>query len=135
MSNLEGHVQVIGIVLILLALVHVIFPKYFNWKQEMSSLSLINRQMFLVHTFFIAFMVLLMGVLCVLYPDDLVGTSFGHVISLGLSIFWGVRFIFQVAVYSSALWKGKIFETIVHIIFTFTWAYFAVIFGLAASSY
>lgn len=134
MQNIEGHVQIIGVVLIALALVHIIFPKYFNWKEEMRDLSLINRQMFLVHTFFIAFVVFLMGLLCLLYHVELVGTSFGHVISMGLAIFWGVRFIFQIAVYSSQLWKGKLFETIIHILFTFIWAYFTVIFGLAATT-
>lgn len=134
MQNIEGHVQIIGVVLIALALVHIIFPKYFNWKEEMRDLSLINRQMFLVHTFFIAFVVFLMGLLCLLYHTELVGTSFGNVISMGLAIFWGVRFIFQIAVYSSRLWKGKLFETIIHILFTFIWAYFTVIFGMAATT-
>ena len=48
------HFKVIGTLLMGLALVHIIFPKYFNWKEELKSLSLINRQMMTIHTFFIS---------------------------------------------------------------------------------
>ncbi len=51
--------KIIGFLLITLALVHIIFPKYFNWNKELKALSLINRQMMTVHTFFIAFTVLI----------------------------------------------------------------------------
>lgn len=122
------HLQIIGSLLILLSLIHIIFPKYFNWNNELKSLSLINRQMMTVHTFFIAFIVLLMGLLCVTSSTELIETSFGRKIALGLAIFWLTRLIFQLFVYSSKLWKGKTFETIVHILFTLLWTYISVIF-------
>ena len=62
--QMELHLKIIGTLLIILAFIHAIFPKYFNWKQELNSLSIINRQLMYVHSFFIAFVVLLMGVLC-----------------------------------------------------------------------
>ena len=55
---MEIHVKVAGFILIMLALVHVIFPRYFDWKNDLSTLSLINRQMMYVHTFFIALLCL-----------------------------------------------------------------------------
>jgi hypothetical protein len=125
---METHIKVIGTFLILLALVHVIFPKYFDWKKELQSLSLINRQMMVVHTFFIALIVFLMGLMCLLYSPELVHNSFGKVISLGLGIFWGIRFFIQFFGYSTALWKGKTFETTVHIVFSLFWGYITVIF-------
>jgi hypothetical protein len=60
---MDLQIKIIGGLLILLAMLHLIFPKYFNWKQELSSLSLVNRQIMYVHTFFIAFVVFLMGLL------------------------------------------------------------------------
>lgn len=125
---METHINIIGIILILLALIHLVFPKYFNWKKELSSLTLINRQMMIVHTFFIALTVFLMGLLCVTCADDLVNTSFGRNISFGFGIFWSVRLIFQLFIYSSALWKNRIFETIVHIVFTLLWTYLSIVF-------
>jgi hypothetical protein len=124
------HLNIIGWTLTILALVHGIFPRYFNWKSEFKNVSLINREMMYIHTFFIAFGVLLMGILCITSATDLVETKLGKTVSLGLSIFWTTRLIIQFFGYSSALWKGKTFETIVHILFTFFWAYLSIVFFL-----
>ncbi|MFY7938706.1 MAG: hypothetical protein ACOVOQ_15105 [Flavobacterium sp.] len=115
-------------ILIGLALVHVIFPKYFNWKKELQFLSLINRQMMMVHTFFIALVVFMMGLLCFSSATELIETNLGRKISLGLGVFWLIRLFIQFFVYSSKLWKGKKFETLVHIIFALLWTYFSFVF-------
>jgi hypothetical protein len=130
---MELHLKIIGILLIALAIVHVIFPKYFNWRKELMPLSLVNNQMMYVHTFFVAFMVFLMGMLCIYCTEDLVSTRLGKQVALGLFIFWGLRLIFQFFVYSPKLWKGKPFETAMHIIFSILWIYLTVIFYLIYS--
>jgi len=112
----------------LLALMHLFFPKYFNWTNELRQLSLINRQMIYVHTFFIAFILLLMGMLCLTSSTDIIETSLGTKLSLGFGLFWLIRLLIQVFGYSSLLWKGKRFETIVHVAFTLCWAYFSFVF-------
>lgn len=120
--------------LIALGFVHVIFPKYFNWKAELKSLSLINRQVMMVHTFFIALTVILMGLLCLTSAHELVKTSLGKKVSLGFGIFWTCRLLIQLFGYSSQLWKGKKFETLVHMVFTCTWIYLSVVFLTAGLS-
>ncbi len=125
---MELHLKIIGWILVILALVHAIFPQYFNWSKELNSLSLINREIMYVHTFFIGLAVLLMGILCLTSSTDLVETDFGKRISFGLGLFWLMRLFVQFFGYSSELWKGKAFETIVHIIFSFLWTYITVVF-------
>lgn len=120
---MELHLKIIGVLLMLLALIHVVFPKYFKWKEELSSLSLFNRQMMQVHTFFIALTVFLMGALCYSSSMEIVSTELGKKLALGLAIFWSIRAIFQFFIYSTKLWKGKIFETSVHVIFSLFWVY------------
>jgi hypothetical protein len=122
------HFKTIGVLLIILAFVHIIFPKYFKWKQELKSLSLINQQMMTIHTFFIALVVFLMGLLCLISATELADTKLGKTISLGLAIFWTIRLIVQFFGYSPQLWKGKTFETIVHILFSAFWVYINIIF-------
>jgi hypothetical protein len=114
--------------LIVLAFIHVTFPRYFNWKQELSSLSLINKQIMHVHSFFIAFTVFLMAVLCITSSKELIGTILGKRICLGLGIFWTTRLFIQFFGYSTKVWRGKVFETIVHILFSIFWVYLSVIF-------
>ena len=129
---MEIHLKIVGWLLIALSLMHIVIPRYFNWKEELAPLTVISRQILYVHTFFIAFVVLLMAVLCVGYAHDLVSTSLGKVICIGLFIFWATRFIFQFFVYSSKVWKGKKFETVMHILFSFLWTYLSVVFLFAA---
>ena len=129
------HEQLIitGILLIALALIHLIFPSYFNWKKELPLLSLVNRQLMTIHTFFIALTVLLMGILCLIATDDLINTRLGKVITTGLAIFWSIRLLIQVFGYSSKLWRGKTFETVVHVFFVLLWTYLGFIFWWVAT--
>ena len=125
---MELHLKIIGYLLIILALIHVIFPIYFKWKTELAPLQLINRQLMYVHTFFVALTVFFMGLLCVIATDDLIHTKLGKQISLGFAIFWAIRLFFQFFVYSSKLWRGKTFETIIHLLFSSLWIYLTTIF-------
>lgn len=126
------HLQVTGVLLIALALFHVVFPKQFNWKNELAGLSLINRQMMQVHTFFIALVVLLMGLLCVTSSTELQETVLGRKICWGLAVFWFFRWVIQFKGYSAELWKGKRKETTIHILFGFLWTYITAVFVLSA---
>jgi hypothetical protein len=125
---MELHFRFIGILLVLLALMHIGFPKRFNWRHELSSLSLLNRQMMQVHTFFIALVVGGMGLFSFTQAQALSATPLGKTISLYLGIFWLIRFVFQHFVYAPKLWRGKAFETSMHILFTILWIYFSTIF-------
>jgi hypothetical protein len=125
---MEIHLKIIGCLLIFLSAIHVFFSRYFHWKEDLKPLMLINRQMMYVHAFFIALIVLGIGLLCLLFTSDLINTRLGKSVSLGLALFWGIRLLFQVFIYSSQLWKGKFKETVIHILFTTFWAYCLIVF-------
>lgn len=125
---MDIHFKIIGVLLIALALFHFVFPKYFKWDEELKSLSIINRQMMIFHTFFIALTVFLMGLLCLTSSNELIETDFGKRISLGIGVFWAIRLFIQFFGYSSKLWKGKTFETVIHIVFSLLWIYLSVVF-------
>jgi hypothetical protein len=125
---MEVQLKVIGVCLIILGLIHAAFPRRFNWKQELSSLSIINKEMMYVHTFFIAFTLLLMGTLCLTSSSDLITTVLGKKISLGFAVFWFLRLIAQFFGYSKETWQGKPLETVIHVLFTIFWSYLAFIF-------
>lgn len=131
---MEIHFKIIGVLLIILALVHGFFPKYFNWEKELKSLSLINRQMMTVHTFFIALAIFLIGLLCLVSSKELIETKLGKTVSLGIGIFWLVRLFIQFFGYSTELWKGKGFETAIHILFSLLWTYLSIVFIWAAAN-
>lgn len=128
---MEIHLKIIGVLLILLALLHIIFPRYFNWTEELKNLSLMNRQMMVVHTFFIGLILALMGMLCLISSAELIHSSLGRKICLGMGIFWIIRLYVQFFVYSPELWKGKSFETTIHYSFSLLWTYLSSIFLFA----
>jgi hypothetical protein len=127
---MDLHIKIIGYLLVIISLLHLFFPKYFEWKKECSSMSQLNRQMFYIHSYFIALVLFLMGVLCLTSAFDLLNTNLGKKISLGFAIFWITRLVVQFVGYSSKLWKGKRFETGIHILFSLFWIYFSTIFLL-----
>jgi hypothetical protein len=125
---MDLQLKIAGCLMLLLALSHVAFPKYFRWKKDFAAVSLVNRQMMYIHTFFIALLLLLIGLLCLTSADDLLHTRLGHRIALGLGIFWGIRLVLQFWGYSAVHWRRKGFETFVHILFVVLWTYLSVVF-------
>lgn len=125
---MDIHLKIIGCLLIGLSAMHLILPRYFNWKTELPQLGLFNRQMVRVHTLFIAIIVAMMGLLCLMATEDLQSTDLGKLIARGLAIFWTMRLFIQVFGYSTKLWRGKMFETIIHVAFTIFWFYMSVVF-------
>ena len=125
---MELNIKIAGIFMILLSLMHICFPRYFKWEIELKKVSLINKQLMEVHTFFVAFTVFLMGILCMISSNDLINSMLGRRISMGFGIFWGLRLCIQLFGFSSSLWKGKTFETSMHFLFTIIWIYFTISF-------
>lgn len=122
------QLNIIGVSCIVLSLIHLAFPAYFNWKQELSVVSLINRQLMYVHTFFVALVVFLMGLLCLTSSTALIETQLGNRFAFGLFVFWGLRLLVQFFIYSPKLWRGKRKETTIHVLFSLLWAYFSSVF-------
>ncbi|GAA4363238.1 hypothetical protein GCM10023185_31800 [Hymenobacter saemangeumensis] len=127
---MEAQLKLIGFLLVVLALLHVAFARYFNWRREFATVSLINRQMMYVHTFFVAFTVLLIGLLCLTSAPELTSTALGRRLALGCGVFWLARLLIQFFGYSPRLWRGKRFETTIHVLFSLLWTYLSAVFLL-----
>lgn len=117
-----------GIVQIALALLHLAFPARFRWREEAARMSRLNEQIFHVHTFFVCVTLTLFGV-WTLWPGSL-----PRVVYAGIALFWFLRLLAQLFVYDSALWKGRPFETAVHIAFLFLWTSLTAVYAFAAAA-
>lgn len=120
----------VGMAQIVLGIAHVFFKSYFKWKEELSSVSLLTRQIFYVHTFFIAFVVSLFGLLTVFCYEELIaGSKLALLVTALLFLFWTARLIFQFWVYSPKLWRGQPFRTAMHILFSLLWIWMTTTYG------
>ena len=130
--NLRLHLQAVGILQILLALAHTGFSRRFRWKEETSRLSLLNRQIFYVHTFFICVVLMLFGLLSLTCADELTTPgALARTVLLGMTFFWTLRWFIQFFVYDARLWKGHGLNTVMHVVFASVWTYFSSVYGWA----
>jgi hypothetical protein len=130
--SLELHLRLAGLSLITLGVAHAFFDKRFHWREEMSRVSLLNRQIFFVHTFFIALMLVLLGSLSLFGTAALVEKSHLGLLFLGgVTFFWSCRWLCQFFVYNAEIWRGKRFETLGHIAFSGLWTYYVAVYAYA----
>ena len=111
-----------GAGLILLALLHVPMSRQLKWREDGARMSPVNASIFRVHTFFICFVLVMMGLPCLLDPAIfLVKSRAGAWVAWSFAAFWFFRFYFQLFVYRVDLWRGKRMETALHVWFTLVW--------------
>jgi len=132
MTTLTLHLRVVGILLMLLGVSHFFFDQYFGWKHELESVSLLTRQIFYVHTFFIGIGVMMAGAVSCLLADALVCRSdLSCAVLAAMAAFWFCRLLAQFFVYDPALWRGNRFRTGMHAAFAVFWCYVTATYGLA----
>jgi hypothetical protein len=130
--NLTLHLQFVGVLLLLLAVAHAFFNRYFGWSKELAGVSLFTRRVFFVHAIFVALGVALAGAGSLLYarvllqPDPL-----SRAILAALVAFWFCRLLAQFFAYDAAIWRGNRFRTSMHVFFSLLWCYVTAIYGLA----
>jgi hypothetical protein len=131
-ETLVAHLQAGGAVMAALVVVNLFVPSRCHWREEMSRLSLVNRQIFQVHS---VFLVLILGLFSALLltcaPALVEPTRLSRAVLIGLTIFWGLRMVMQWCFYSSELWRGHRFNTVVHYVFSAVWVYLTSVFAWA----
>jgi hypothetical protein len=131
-AALIAHLHTAGIVMAALVVVNLFVPSRLHWKEEMSRLSLVNRQIFQVHSGFLILTLSLLSVLLLTCARALVEpTRLSRAVLIGLTIFWAVRMLIQWGFYSSELWRGHRFNTVVHYVFSAIWIYLTSVFAVA----
>ncbi|NNE66068.1 MAG: hypothetical protein HKN33_05830 [Pyrinomonadaceae bacterium] len=75
---------------------HVFFWKLFNWKQELSKLSSINRGVMQVLNLCLMWLFLVFGYVSLIHTDELISTPLGKTVLLGIALLWFFRAVEQV---------------------------------------
>lgn len=77
------------------ALFHLGFWRLFGWPRTLQSTTLPNRAVIQIANVQLVWVFSGIGLLCLLYPDELVATPLGRAILAGVAIFWGIRVVAQ----------------------------------------
>lgn len=128
-ETLSMLVRVAGAVLILLAGLHVPIGRHLKWREESARLSPANATIFHVHAFFICFVLMMMGLPCLLDPSVFLEKSHAGVwLAWLFSAFWTTRLFIQLFVFPKELWRGKRMETVAHVCFATVWVALSALF-------
>lgn len=132
-GGLELLLRLSGVIMLLLVPLNLFdVPKRFAWKTEMAGLSLLNRQIFTVHAWFLCLMLGQFGLLALCLASSLLEpTPLARAITGGLAVFWLLRLVLQWFYYSPQIWRGHRFYTVMHGVFTALWTFLTVTFALA----
>jgi len=126
------HLRFTGILMAVLVAVNLVVPSRLRWREEMERLSLVNRQIFQVHSFFIVLMLAMFSALLLTCADALLEpTRLSRATLIGLTVFWGLRLLAQWVFYSREIWRGHRFLTMMHYLFSAVWAYVTATFAAA----
>jgi hypothetical protein len=126
----EGHLRTAGLLLLLLAALHPLLPRALGWREDLRKLTLVNRQIFLVHVVFIVLLLILFGILTFSFASELAAPSpLARAVLCGLAIFWGLRLATQLFIYDRSLWRGNVRNTTVHVLASLLWLYLTAVFA------
>lgn len=131
-DTLLVHLRIVGIVMIGLVALNLYVPYRFHWREEMSRLSLVNRQIFMAHNVFLVLTLALFGLLLLSLGDTLLErTRLSRAVLTGLTAFWGLRMLTQWWFYSPKIWRGHRVNTRMHYLFSALWVYVTAVFAAA----
>ena len=126
------NLRVAGVLMAALVVVNLFVPRYLDWRRDLARISVINRQIFEVHSIFIVLTLAMFAVLLLTASDALLEPSrLSRLVLGGLTIFWGLRMLAQWFYYAPMTWKGNRLHTILHFGFSAMWIYVTVVFGSA----
>jgi hypothetical protein len=93
--NVSILIYTCGIYSIAFAVFHALFPRLFNWKNDLKKLTVANRAIIRIANLRLIYIFLLIAAICFCFPYDLVNTPLGRFILGGVSLFWLGRTIEQ----------------------------------------
>ena len=130
MKTMVPYIWAAGVVHMLIASANFFAPKKLQYRENLSKVSTIVRQIFVVHSIYIVLVLLLFSGLCFFFAPDLAGASrLGKFLSGFMAVFWLLRTCFQVFYYDPQLKRQNRFFDVG---FTSSFLYLGLVFVLAA---
>lgn len=79
------------------AIFHLMFWRLFHWKEDLASLTFINRSVMQILNLCLIFLFLMMAYISFFHHSEMISTQLGAALLVAFSLFWFLRMIEQVA--------------------------------------
>lgn len=77
------------------ALFHLAFWRLFDWPRSLRDTSRPNRAIVQIANLQLIWVFVAVGLVCLLYPDEIVHTGPGRALLAGMALFWAIRCLAQ----------------------------------------
>ncbi len=122
--------QIAGASLVVLSIAHIPLWRALDWGPEIARLSPINARVFAVHTFFIAFILMALGLLSALKPHLLLLPSeLARLLLEAIVLFWIARLAIQLVVFDRVMRNVWTRSLVIRVGACFVWLGYATIYG------
>ena len=130
MNPLIPYIWIAGVMHLMIVGMNVPIPRILCYQENLSKVSLMVRQIFIVHSVYIILVLIGFGLLCLLFAQELAGaTPLGRFLSGCLAFFWSARLLIQLFYYDAQMKKKHYW---VHLIFLSMISFLSGIFLVAA---
>ncbi len=98
-----------GVLHVALVIFHLLFWRIFNWKDDLRSLSFLNRAIMQVLNLSLTFAFVIFGYISLVHTDELMSTSLGHSLLGLVAVLWLARSVEQVVFFKLRHWGSVAF--------------------------
>lgn len=124
-----------GIGHIALGLGSLVIPKMLNWKNSLSTLPGLIRQIFWTYAGYILCINLFFGIISILYPDELLaGSGLSNAILILITVYWFSRVVIQFVYFDKSNIPKKFIYQTGEICLVALFVFFTLIYGYATFS-
>jgi hypothetical protein len=106
---METLIKIGGLYNILLVVFHLFFWRIFNWKDELRSLSFLNRAIMPVLNLSLTIVFVIFAYISLAHSSELLSTSLGRSLLMLISLFWIARALMQVVFFKLQHWGSFAF--------------------------
>jgi hypothetical protein len=134
-DNLELFLRLAALAQLGVVLLNLFLVRLMNWRADLEAMSLLIREVFQIHIYFISITLAIFGVLTWRFAPDIATAAHPLCVWLaaGIGIFWAIRSVMQWSHYSTVHWRGDRLRTVIHWTFFLGYGAFAAVYFTAAS--
>ena len=113
-----------------IAVLNLFLIPLLKWKSDLERVSLLLREVFQVHVWFISITLAIFGVITLRFADELAcgSNTLGRWFGAAIGLFWMIRTVLQVTYYSASHWRGQKGRTAAHVLLSITYGCFAAVY-------
>ena len=129
MNTIVPYIWIAGGVQLAIAAANFVLPRKLRYEENLTRVDPIIRQIFVVHSAFIVFVLVAFATLCFLFAPEFRASPLGRFLSGWLALFWALRLVVQWVYYDAEVRHRNL---LAHWLFSLAIVYLVVVFTLPA---